>query len=67
MRRSLAGLALCVYIAASCLLAYFFPQSVLAFLLVEASVLLLYYIDARRQIKNFVGVLLLLIALFRLR
>ena len=61
MRRSLAGLGLCVYIAASCLLAYFFPQSVLAFLLVEASLLLLYYIDAPRQIKIFLGVLVLVI------
>ena len=59
MRRSLAGLGLCVYIAASCLLAYFFPQSVLAFFLVEASLLLLYYIDAPRQIKIFLGVLVL--------
>jgi branched-chain amino acid transport system permease protein len=61
VRRSLAGLGLCVYIAASCLLAYFFPQSVLAFLLVEASLLLLYYIDAPRQIKIFLGVLVLVV------
>src|SRR6185295_18811956 len=58
---SLAPLGLCAYIAASCLLAYFFPQSVLAFLLVEASLLLLYYIDAPRQIKIFLGVLVLVV------
>ena len=60
MKRSLAGLGLCVYIAASCLLAYFFPQSVLAFLMVEASLLLLYYIDAPRQTKIFLGALVLI-------
>ena len=43
MIASLAPLGLCAYIAASCLLAFYFPQSVLAFLLVEASLLLLYY------------------------
>ena len=35
MSRSLALPGLCLYIAASCALAYWFPQSVLAFLLVE--------------------------------
>ena len=60
MSRSLAALGLCGYIAASCLLAFFFPQSVLAFLSVEASLLLLYYVDAPQKIKVFLGALLLL-------
>jgi branched-chain amino acid transport system permease protein len=55
--------ALCGYIAASCLLAYFFPQSVLAFLAVQAALLLLYYVAAPRKIKIFLGALLLLILL----
>ena len=59
MKRSLAALGLCVYIAASCLLAFFFPQSVLAFLMVEASLLLLYYVDAPRQTKISLGALVL--------
>jgi branched-chain amino acid transport system permease protein len=54
---------LCGYIAASCLLAFFFPQSVLAFLAVEASLLLLYYIDAPQKIKCFLGALLLIVLL----
>ena len=60
---SLAVLGLCGYIAASCLLAFFFPQSVLAFLAVEASLLLLYYIDAPQKIKFFLGALLLIVLL----
>jgi branched-chain amino acid transport system permease protein len=56
-------LGLCGYIAASCLLAFFFPQSVLAFLAVEASLLLLYYIDAPQKIKFFLGALLLIVLL----
>ena len=60
---SLAVLGLCGYIAASCLLAFFFPQSVLAFLAVEASLLLLYYIDAPQKIKCFLGALLLIVLL----
>jgi branched-chain amino acid transport system permease protein len=56
-------LGLCGYIAASCLLAFFFPQSVLAFLAVEASLLLLYYIDAPQKIKCFLGALLLIVLL----
>jgi branched-chain amino acid transport system permease protein len=59
--RGLAGLALCGYIAASCALAFFFPQSVLAFLAVEASLLLLYYVEAPRKFKLYLGALLLLV------
>lgn len=61
MKRSIAGLALCLYIAVSCALAYFFPQSVLAFLLVEAGLFLLYYVSAPRRLKIYLGALLLLI------
>jgi branched-chain amino acid transport system permease protein len=57
----LAGL--CAYIAASCSLAYLFPQSVLAFLLVEASLLLLYYARASNKAKIILGALVLLVLL----
>jgi len=60
---SLAPLGLCAYIAASCLLAFYFPQSVLAFLLVEASLLLLYYVPATAKVKGFLGALVLLVLL----
>jgi len=63
VNRSLILLFLCGYIAASCLLAFFFPQSVLAFLAVEASLLLLYYAAAPRRVKLFLGALLLLVLL----
>jgi branched-chain amino acid transport system permease protein len=59
--RSLAALGLCAYIVGSCSLAFFFPQSVLAFLAVEASLLLLYYLDAPQKFKLYVGALLLLV------
>jgi branched-chain amino acid transport system permease protein len=54
---------LCLYIAASCALAYFFPQSVLAFLLVEASLLLLYYAPVGDRAKTILGALVLLVLL----
>jgi branched-chain amino acid transport system permease protein len=60
---ALTPLALCAYIAASCLLAFYFPQSVLAFLLVEASLLLLYYVPATAKVKGFLGALVLLVLL----
>ena len=63
MISSLAPLGLCAYIAASCLLAFYFPQSVLAFLLVEASLLLLYYVPATAKVKGFLGALVLLVLL----
>jgi len=58
---SLAPLGLCAYIAASCLLAFYFPQSVLAFLLVEASLLLLYYMAVAARVKIFLVALVLLV------
>ena len=61
MIASLAPLGLCAYIAASCLLAFYFPQSVLAFLLVEASLLLLYYMPVAARVKIFLGALVLLV------
>jgi branched-chain amino acid transport system permease protein len=45
------------------LLAFYFPQSVLAFLLVEASLLLLYYAPVAVQVKIFLGALVLLVLL----
>jgi branched-chain amino acid transport system permease protein len=51
------------YIAASSALAYFFPQSVLAFLAVEASLLLLYYAPVSGRAKMIFGALVLLVLL----
>jgi branched-chain amino acid transport system permease protein len=59
----LASLGLCGYIAASCLLAFLFPQSVLAFLSFQSSLVLLYYAAAPRKVKLFLGALLLLVLL----
>ena len=61
MSRYLAELGLCGYIAMSCVAAFIFPQSVLAFLAVEASLLLLYYVDASRTFKRWVGGFLLVL------
>ena len=58
-----ATLGLCGYIAASCLLAFLFPQSVLAFLSFQASLVLLYYTAAPRKVKLFLGAVLLLVLL----
>jgi branched-chain amino acid transport system permease protein len=61
VNRSIAAVGLSVYMAASCLLAFVFPHSVLAFLLVEASLLLICYVPAPRQVKFFLGAVLLLL------
>jgi branched-chain amino acid transport system permease protein len=58
---SLPSLGLLAYIAASCVLAFVFPQSVLAFLLVEASLLLLCYVPAPLKIKIYLAALVLLV------
>ena len=63
MSQPWALVGLCLYIAASCALAYFFPQSVLAFLLVEASLLLLYYAPVGDRAKTILGALVLLVLL----
>ncbi|MPZ77686.1 MAG: branched-chain amino acid ABC transporter permease [Deltaproteobacteria bacterium] len=59
----MAAFGLLTYIAASCWLAFIFPQSVLAFLLVEASFLLLCYVPAPPKVKLFLGALVLLVLL----
>lgn len=61
MSGSLPSLGLLAYIAASCVLAFVFPQSVLAFLLVEASLLLLCYVPAPLKIKIYLAALVLLV------
>ena len=63
MSATQASLGLCGYIAASCLLAFLCPHSVLAFLAFQASLVLLYYVAAPRKVKLFLGALLLLVLL----
>jgi branched-chain amino acid transport system permease protein len=48
------------YIAASCALVFFFPQSVLAFLFFEASLLVIYYAPVDSRAKFYLGALVLL-------
>ena len=55
MKVGLAHLGVVAYIAASCALAFFFPQSVLAFLFFEASLLVIYYAPVDRRAKYFLG------------
>jgi len=59
--RYLAAFFLAAYIAGSCLLAFHYPQSVLAFLLFEASLLVIYYVPAHPRVKMVFGALLLLV------
>jgi branched-chain amino acid transport system permease protein len=61
VKPALATAALGGYIAGSCALAFFFPQSVLAFLLVEVSLLLLFLMPAPPRVKAVFGALLLLV------
>jgi branched-chain amino acid transport system permease protein len=61
VRASVASFGLLTYIAASCVLAFVFPQSVLAFLLLEASLLLLCYVPAPLKIKVYLAALVLLV------
>jgi branched-chain amino acid transport system permease protein len=58
-----AVLGLCAYIAVSGALVFFFPQSVLAFLAFQASLLLLYCADVPRASKIALGGLLLIVLL----
>jgi len=58
---SLASIGLLVYITGSSILAYLHPQSTLAFLLFEASLLLIYYSSARPGVKFMLGALVLLV------
>jgi branched-chain amino acid transport system permease protein len=57
------ALALCGYLGATSALAFFFPQSLLAFLSFQASLFLIYYVDAPSKIKFVLGALFLLILL----
>ncbi len=52
---------LIAYIAVSWSLAFFFPQSVLAFLLFEASLLLIYYLPVHPKMKFYMGASVLLV------
>jgi branched-chain amino acid transport system permease protein len=53
--RALAALGAFLYIAGSGLWAYLYPQSVLAFLCFEISLLVLYLLPAPRAVKYFLG------------
>ncbi|MGH7825785.1 MAG: branched-chain amino acid ABC transporter permease [Candidatus Binatia bacterium] len=61
MKSGLLNLGLIVYVAAASLLAFFLPQSVLAFLLFEASLLVIYYAPASSTVKLFFSALVLVI------
>ncbi|HEU4344977.1 MAG TPA: branched-chain amino acid ABC transporter permease [Candidatus Binatia bacterium] len=61
MKHSLPAFGLSLYVAASFLLVYLFPQSVLVFLLFEASLLLLYSVPASPAVKNYLGAVVLLV------
>jgi branched-chain amino acid transport system permease protein len=56
-------LGLVGYIAASTALAFFFPQSMSAFLLFEASILIIYYAPVDQRAKFYLGCLVLLVLL----
>jgi branched-chain amino acid transport system permease protein len=58
-----APLGLLVYIAASSFLAFAFPQSVLAFLLFQSSLLLIYYSPLSQPAKFYLGFFVLVIVL----
>jgi branched-chain amino acid transport system permease protein len=59
--RFLAPIGSLAYIVGSFLLAVLYPQSVLAFLLFEASLLLLYYIPAQAKVKLTLAALVLIV------
>lgn len=61
MKRFLPAFGLSLYVAASFLLVYLFPQSVLVFLLFEASLFLLYYVPASPVAKTYLGAVVLLV------
>jgi len=63
VKRFLAPPGVLLYICASSILAYFHPQSVLAFLSFEASLLLIYYLPSRPQVKFILGAFVLLVLL----
>jgi branched-chain amino acid transport system permease protein len=61
MNRTLAGAVVLVYIAVSWLLAFVYPRSLIAFLLFEASLLLVYYLPLGQKLKYALGALVLLL------
>lgn len=61
MKGSLGPVGVAVYIIGSSILAYVHPQSVLAFLLFQASLLLIYYLSAPPGLKFILGALVLLV------
>ena len=61
MTRSLALIGLLAYICGSFLLALLYPQSVSAFLLFEASLLLLYYMPVQAKVKLTLAALVLIL------
>jgi branched-chain amino acid transport system permease protein len=63
VRAGWAHLGVVGYIAASSALAFAFPRSVLAFLLFEASLLVIYYAPLSDRAKFYLGVLVLLVLL----
>jgi branched-chain amino acid transport system permease protein len=63
VRAGLAHLGVVGYIAASSALAFAFPRSVLAFLLFEASLLVIYYASIDDRAKFYWGALVLLVLL----
>jgi branched-chain amino acid transport system permease protein len=62
-RKLMILLGLAAYIGASYALAFLFPQSVLAFLLMEGSLLLVYYAPVGARPKVFLGGLVLIVLL----
>jgi branched-chain amino acid transport system permease protein len=58
---AVAPFAVLVYIGMTSWLAFAFPQSVLAFLLFEASLLLIYYQPGSAKLKPYLGGLVLLV------
>jgi branched-chain amino acid transport system permease protein len=63
VRAGLASLGVVGYIAASFALVYAFPQSVLAFLLFESSLLAIYYAPVTRAAKFYLGAIVLFVLL----
>jgi branched-chain amino acid transport system permease protein len=63
VKADLARVRVVGYIAASSALAFFFPRSVLAFLLFEASLLVIYYARIDAAAKFYLGALVLLVLL----
>jgi branched-chain amino acid transport system permease protein len=63
LKVGLAHLGVAAYIIASTALVFGFPQSVLAFLFFEASLLVIYYASVDQTTKYFLGTLVLLVLL----